>query len=93
MFFDASVDQVVGSVAYDTERIPFVDKVVELGNIFLPIGESKVFGVVGIEVVYQLKLLILQMTLQIEPLSRQILSRKLNMISRLLLFYGQNFVL
>lgn len=44
--------QAVGALAYGTETIPCVDKIVGPGNIFVAIAKREVFGVVGIDGVY-----------------------------------------
>lgn len=44
--------QAVGALAYGTESIPAVDKIVGPGNIFVSIAKKEVFGVVGIDGIY-----------------------------------------
>lgn len=44
--------QAVGAMAYGTETIPRVDKIVGPGNIFVAMAKREVFGVVGIDGVY-----------------------------------------
>lgn len=44
--------QAIGALAYGTESIPRVDKIVGPGNIFVTIAKKEVFGVVGIDGVY-----------------------------------------
>jgi histidinol dehydrogenase len=44
--------QAVGALAYGTETVPRVDKIVGPGNIFVTIAKKEVFGVVGIDGVY-----------------------------------------
>lgn len=44
--------QAIGALAYGTETIPRVDKIVGPGNIFVTIAKKEVFGVVGIDGVY-----------------------------------------
>lgn len=44
--------QAVGALAYGTETIPRVDKIVGPGNIFVAMAKREVFGVVGIDGIY-----------------------------------------
>lgn len=44
--------QAIGALAYGTESIARVDKIVGPGNIFVTIAKKEVFGVVGIDGVY-----------------------------------------
>lgn len=44
--------QAVGALAYGTETIPRVDKIVGPGNIFVSMAKREVFGVVGIDGIY-----------------------------------------
>lgn len=44
--------QAVGALAYGTETVPRVDKIVGPGNIFVAMAKREVFGVVGIDGVY-----------------------------------------
>lgn len=44
--------QAIGAMAYGTQTIPRVDKIVGPGNIFVAIAKKEVFGVVGIDGVY-----------------------------------------
>lgn len=44
--------QAIGALAYGTESIEAVDKIVGPGNIFVTIAKKEVFGVVGIDGVY-----------------------------------------
>lgn len=44
--------QAIGALAYGTETIQRVDKIVGPGNIFVTIAKKEVFGVVGIDGVY-----------------------------------------
>eukprot|EP00173_Palmaria_palmata_P004081 Plantae.Rhodophyta-Palmaria_palmata.ctg4825.p1 GENE.Plantae.Rhodophyta-Palmaria_palmata.ctg4825~~Plantae.Rhodophyta-Palmaria_palmata.ctg4825.p1 ORF type:complete len:325 (+),score=64.62 Plantae.Rhodophyta-Palmaria_palmata.ctg4825:85-975(+) len=44
--------QAIGALAYGTESIAQVDKIVGPGNIFVTIAKKEVFGVVGIDGVY-----------------------------------------
>lgn len=44
--------QAVGALAYGTESIPPVDKIVGPGNIFVSMAKREVFGVVGIDGIY-----------------------------------------
>ena len=43
--------QAVGALAYGTETIPAVDKIVGPGNIFVATAKREVFGVVGIDMI------------------------------------------
>ncbi|RBP26993.1 histidinol dehydrogenase [Marinobacter pelagius] len=43
--------QAVGALAYGTETIPSVDKIVGPGNIFVATAKREVFGVVGIDMI------------------------------------------
>lgn len=43
--------QAIGALAYGTETVPAVDKVVGPGNIFVATAKREVFGVVGIDMV------------------------------------------
>lgn len=44
--------QAIGAIAYGTESVPRVDKIVGPGNIFVAMAKREVFGVVGIDGVY-----------------------------------------
>lgn len=44
--------QAIGALAYGTESVPRVDKIVGPGNIFVAMAKREVFGVVGIDGVY-----------------------------------------
>ncbi|CDF33054.1 histidinol dehydrogenase [Chondrus crispus] len=44
--------QAIGALAYGTETVPRVDKIVGPGNIFVAMAKREVFGVVGIDGVY-----------------------------------------
>lgn len=44
--------QAIGALAYGTETIPRVDKIVGPGNIFVAMAKREVFGVVGIDGIY-----------------------------------------
>ena len=43
--------QAIGALAYGTESIPRVDKIVGPGNIFVAIAKRMVFGIVGIDMI------------------------------------------
>lgn len=43
--------QAVGAMAYGTESIPKVDKIVGPGNIFVALAKKQVFGIVGIDMI------------------------------------------
>lgn len=44
--------QAIGALAYGTQTIPRVDKIVGPGNIFVAMAKREVFGVVGIDGIY-----------------------------------------
>lgn len=44
--------QAIGALAYGTDTVPKVDKIVGPGNIFVAMAKREVFGVVGIDGVY-----------------------------------------
>jgi len=44
--------QAIGALAYGTESIPKVDKIVGPGNIFVSLAKKEVFGIVGIDGIY-----------------------------------------
>eukprot|EP00177_Eucheuma_denticulatum_P007559 GFKZ01013764.1.p1 GENE.GFKZ01013764.1~~GFKZ01013764.1.p1 ORF type:complete len:472 (-),score=35.03 GFKZ01013764.1:337-1719(-) len=44
--------QAIGALAYGTETVPRVDKIVGPGNIFVSMAKREVFGIVGIDGVY-----------------------------------------
>lgn len=44
--------QAIGALAYGTESVPKVDKIVGPGNIFVAMAKREVFGVVGIDGIY-----------------------------------------
>jgi histidinol dehydrogenase len=50
--FSVGGAQAVGALAYGTETIPRMDKIVGPGNIFVTIAKKEVFGIVGIDGVY-----------------------------------------
>ncbi len=50
--FMASGAQAIGALAYGTETVPRVDKIVGPGNIFVTLAKREVFGDVGIDSIY-----------------------------------------
>lgn len=49
--FKSGGAQAIGALAYGTESIPHVDKIVGPGNIFVAVAKRKVFGLVSIDMI------------------------------------------
>lgn len=49
--FKSGGAQAIGALAYGTETIPHVDKIVGPGNIFVAVAKRKVFGLVSIDMI------------------------------------------
>eukprot|EP00871_Galdieria_phlegrea_P005789 jgi/Galph1/698/GphlegSOOS_G5448.1 len=50
--FSLGGSQAIGALAFGTETVPQVDKIVGPGNIFVSLAKKEVFGIVGIDGVY-----------------------------------------
>jgi histidinol dehydrogenase len=50
--FAAGGAEAIGALAYGTESVPRVDKIVGPGNIFVTVAKREVFGAVGIDALY-----------------------------------------
>lgn len=49
LVFNVGGSQGIGALAYVTEAIPRIEKIVSPGNIFMPMAKQEVFGVILID--------------------------------------------
>lgn len=74
--------QAIGALAYGTESIPKVDKIVGPGNIYVALAKKAVYGYVSIDAIAgQVRFLLLQTRLQTQDSWQQTFCHRQNMMN------------